>query len=80
MPTNKELLRDALRLLKKKSRAASNEDRKAERKAYGYTASRRKRQKGAVKTTPGSKPETGRGPGVPGAGDQEDSQQEAISS
>lgn len=74
MPTNKELLRDAVRLLKKKRTAALNEDKKAMRKAYGYTTVRRKRTKGSTKAATGSESETGRGTGIPGEGDQADSQ------
>jgi len=79
MATTKEVLRDALRLIREKKRGALREDEKALRKAYGYTRIGGKRKKTAVKTTNGGKSETGRGAGVTGEGDKTPAGQEEIS-
>ncbi len=78
MATTKEILRDALRLIREKKRGALREDEKALRKAYGYTRISRKRAKTAVKTINGGVKEAGRNTGVTGEGSETPSGEEKV--
>jgi hypothetical protein len=71
--TVKEMLRDALRLIRSKRRSALRENAKIVRRVYGYTSRRGKRKKSPTKAVVDSIPKIGRSPGVPGEGDQTDS-------